>query len=476
MSLESPGVLSHLTSWLTSFELQSMRALSRNLYASVPRHTWELTVRNISSSESMSHLSTVFPNVWCLRVQDALLDEMPTIKSLVPWLNKCWKLRKLMLTRVTCISVFNLHLLAEELTMVAIRECYQVQEPAIVAPNLKTLVIEHCPMTQFHSDTSLPQLKTLSLSSRNFTALQAQHLIKVTLLGSPALESLILAGCSQLEQVLVDSTDLPSLHQLDLSTCAQLERVHVTSKMLEHLDLSCNDNLQYLVVDLEHVVDLDLSFLKSLTYLRIRSSSLRRLNLRGCNHLMPNTMSIHCPNLQFVVVQGTSIVVEDLNKTECSDKIQMGNTTSWLAQSFCPEEQTLWVAAKNGDLETLRERLARLTPETRFYAEWQDPVYGYSPLSNACRQGHLHCVEALVAYGVNCNVRDSQGNTPLHIATSCGKSEVVRLLLELSAVDYFAKTTIKGQTVLDIARQNYRTLEGRGVESIQCVEHIEKVR
>ncbi|CAI5717884.1 unnamed protein product [Peronospora effusa] len=152
----------------------------------------------------------------------------------------------------------------------------------------------------------------------------------------------------------------------------------------------------------------------------------------------------------------------------------MGNTTSWLAQSFCPEEQTLWVAAKNGDLETLRERLARLTPETRFYAEWQDPVYGYSPLSNACRQGHLHCVEALVAYGVNCNVRDSQGNTPLHIATSCGKSEVVRLLLELSAVDYFAKTTIKGQTVLDIARQNYRTLEGRGVESIQCVEHIEK--
>ena len=53
---------------------------------------------------------------------------------------------------------------------------------------------------------------------------------------------------------------------------------------------------------------------------------------------------------------------------------------------------------------------------------------------------------------------------------------MVRLLLESSTVDCFAKTTLKGQTALDIARQNYRTLEGRGVESIQCVEHIEKVR
>ncbi|CAI5731686.1 unnamed protein product [Peronospora destructor] len=249
MSLESPGVLSHLTSWLTSCELHLMRTLSCNLYAAIPRLTWELIVCKFSTSESIRHLSTVFPNVWCLRVQDALLDEMPTPNLLVSWLDKYWKLRELMLTRVTCISVFNVHLLAEELTKVAIRECYQ------------------------------------------------------------------------LEQVLVDPTDLPSLHQLDLSSCAQLVRVHVTSKVLENLDLSCNDNLQYLVLDLERVVDLDLSFLKSLTYLCIRSSSLRRLNLRGYNHLTPNTMSINCPNLQFVVVQGTSILVEDLNKTEFSDKM-----------------------------------------------------------------------------------------------------------------------------------------------------------
>ncbi|CAH0479717.1 unnamed protein product [Peronospora belbahrii] len=152
----------------------------------------------------------------------------------------------------------------------------------------------------------------------------------------------------------------------------------------------------------------------------------------------------------------------------------MGNATSWLAQSLCPEEQTLWVAAKSGDLVTLREGLSRLTPATRFYAEWRDPVYGYSPLANACSQGHLQCVKALLTYGVDCNARDVQGNTPLHIATSYGKSEVVRMLLESVEVDYFAKTTTKSQTALDIARQEYKLSETRGVKFIQCMEYIEK--
>ncbi|CEG41356.1 hypothetical protein PPTG_02341 [Plasmopara halstedii] len=152
----------------------------------------------------------------------------------------------------------------------------------------------------------------------------------------------------------------------------------------------------------------------------------------------------------------------------------MGNTTGWLTQSLCPEEQALWIAAKSGDLAVLREGLSRLTPETRFYSEWRDPVYGYSPLANACAQGHLHCVEALLAYGVDCNVRDAQGHTPLHIATACGKSEVVRLLLETPSVDYFATTSTKTKTALEIARHAYKVSEGRGLIYVQCMEHLEK--
>lgn len=154
---------------------------------------------------------------------------------------------------------------------------------------------------------------------------------------------------------------------------------------------------------------------------------------------------------------------------------EMGNSTSWLAQALCPEEQALWVAAKTGDVEALRAGLAHLTPETRFYAEWKDPVYGYSPLANACAQGHLSCALALIAAGVDCNARDAQGNTPLHIATRHGKSEVVRALLDTLAVDYYAKTTARGQTALDIARHEYQAADGRGHKFIQCIEMIEKV-
>lgn len=154
----------------------------------------------------------------------------------------------------------------------------------------------------------------------------------------------------------------------------------------------------------------------------------------------------------------------------------MGNTTTWLAQALCPEEQALWVAAKAGDAEALRLGLARLTPETRHFAEWRDPVYGYSPLANACAEGHLPCVVALVAAGVDCNARDLQGLTPLHIATRQGKSEVVRALLDTLAVDLYAKTAGRAQTALDIARHEYQAADGRAHGYIQCIEMIEKVR
>ncbi|EGZ24075.1 hypothetical protein PHYSODRAFT_486588 [Phytophthora sojae] len=321
MTIESPAVLGHLSSWLTSPELCAIRAASRNLHAAIPRHTWELTASNISNAEAMGRLAKVFPHVWCLRLQDAILEEMPTMQAIVPWLNRGWKLRELIFTRVTCISGFYVHLLAEELKKVTIRQCYQVQQPAIVAPNLEVLVIEHCPVSKFHAGTSLPQLKKLALSSRSLSALRARHLIKNTLPRSPALEVLSLAGCLQLEQVLVDPGDLPALRKLDLSSCAKLTRVHVSSKLLETLDLSRNDELQFVLLDLERAVDLDLSFLKNLTHLYIRSPSLRRLNLRGCDQLRRNATSVHCPNLQFVVLQGTSLEVDDLNTSEVNDEV-----------------------------------------------------------------------------------------------------------------------------------------------------------
>ncbi|RLN97868.1 hypothetical protein BBJ28_00001509 [Nothophytophthora sp. Chile5] len=324
MPLESPAVLAHLSSWLSCHDLCALRALNRDLYVAVPHQTWELTVAKIGSPETMAHLATVFPHVWCLRLQDAMLEAIPTMAALAPWLHANWKLRELALTRVACLRGFHVHMLTKEwaaLEKLTLQQCYQVQMLAIIAPNLHSLVIVNCPVTKFHAETSMPMLKELSVSSRKLSTLQARGLVKNVLSGSPSLKKLSLSNCPKLEQVLIDPENLPALRELDLSNCAKLTRVHVSSKQLESLELSLNDQLQYILLDLDRVVNLDLSFLKSLTHLYIRSSSLRRLNLRGCSQLQRETTRVDCPNLQLVVLQGTALVVDDLNRNDESQRV-----------------------------------------------------------------------------------------------------------------------------------------------------------
>lgn len=156
----------------------------------------------------------------------------------------------------------------------------------------------------------------------------------------------------------------------------------------------------------------------------------------------------------------------------------MGNATSWLAQTLCPVEQVIWMAAKTGEMEVLSQALARLTPQTHFYLEWRDPLFGYSPLANACAHGHALCVRALLAAGADPHARDVHGNTPLHLAAKNGKGEAVRALLEVvPAPDVLAlaRNASKQQTALDVARNEYATSE-HAHKFVQCIELLEQVR
>lgn len=155
----------------------------------------------------------------------------------------------------------------------------------------------------------------------------------------------------------------------------------------------------------------------------------------------------------------------------------MGNATSWLAQTLCPEEQVLWVAAKSGELELLRAALARLTPQTRFYLEWRDPLFGYSPLANASAHGHAHCVRELLAAGADARARDVHGNTPLHLAAKHGKGDAVRALLQNAPAPdalALARNASKQQTPLDVARHEYGVSE-HAHKFVQCIELLEQV-
>ncbi|TYZ68252.1 hypothetical protein PybrP1_005288 [[Pythium] brassicae (nom. inval.)] len=154
----------------------------------------------------------------------------------------------------------------------------------------------------------------------------------------------------------------------------------------------------------------------------------------------------------------------------------MGNATSWLAQTLCPEEQVIWVAAKSGEVEMLRQALARLTPQTRFYLEWRDPLFGYSPLANASAHGHALCVRALLAAGADARARDVHGNTPLHLAAKHGKGDAVRALLEVAPASELlalARNASKQQTALDVARSEYSTSD-HAHKFVQCIELLEQ--
>ena len=50
-------------------------------------------------------------------------------------------------------------------------------------------------------------------------------------------------------------------------------------------------------------------------------------------------------------------------------------------------------------------------------------------LIDACKNGHIDLVKKMLRYGVDVNVNDKYGNTPLYWASMCGYTEVVKLLL-----------------------------------------------
>ncbi|KLP05969.1 Uncharacterized protein LW94_10021 [Fusarium fujikuroi] len=78
---------------------------------------------------------------------------------------------------------------------------------------------------------------------------------------------------------------------------------------------------------------------------------------------------------------------------------------------------------------------------------------GLSPIGIACTKGFVEIVHTMVSNGANITVPDNNGWTPVHVASSNGHAEVVKLLLEVSRIDV-SKPDALGRTALFFASRN----------------------
>ncbi|MHB1951370.1 MAG: ankyrin repeat domain-containing protein [Acidiferrobacteraceae bacterium] len=79
-------------------------------------------------------------------------------------------------------------------------------------------------------------------------------------------------------------------------------------------------------------------------------------------------------------------------------------------------------------------------------------AYGAVALFNAILKGRVSMVESLLRHGIDVNMANTDGTTPLMLAVSRGNPEIVRLLLARKADPY--ATNESGETVFTVASRS----------------------
>ncbi|XP_072885150.1 relA-associated inhibitor isoform X2 [Hemitrygon akajei] len=99
-------------------------------------------------------------------------------------------------------------------------------------------------------------------------------------------------------------------------------------------------------------------------------------------------------------------------------------------------------AALLGELDVVQRKVHEIDDPSQSNDE------GITALHNAVCGGHYNVVEFLVNFGVNVNVSDSHGWTPLHCAASCNDLSICSLLVKKGAA-IFSMTLNDGATAAD---------------------------
>eukprot|EP01041_Mallomonas_annulata_P009579 gene9579-19905_t len=110
--------------------------------------------------------------------------------------------------------------------------------------------------------------------------------------------------------------------------------------------------------------------------------------------------------------------------------------------SEAPEgPENIWVASSDGDIKRVQELL--VTGEATVN---QQDDNGYSPIHAAVSYGHIQLIQILLTAGANPNLRDLDGDTPLHV---CELREVAELLIAHGADPLLLNSV--NQSIYDVA-------------------------
>lgn len=123
----------------------------------------------------------------------------------------------------------------------------------------------------------------------------------------------------------------------------------------------------------------------------------------------------------------------------------VGNTEAVRAQGNRGRGNSVYDAARNGDIEALRQHVAQGANLN------QADGFGYTPLKCAIESGHTEAVKVLLEGKANPNVKDGMGRAALIDASLRGQIEIVEMLLAKGADT--AVQDGQGNTALHVAAQ-----------------------
>jgi hypothetical protein len=103
----------------------------------------------------------------------------------------------------------------------------------------------------------------------------------------------------------------------------------------------------------------------------------------------------------------------------------------------------LWTAAREGDLEVVKQSLAAGTQVNA-----REPQGGATPLNIAALFGHTRVALLFIEQGADVSLANNDGNTALHLAAFFAHRELVELLLEKGAA--VSVKNARGETPLDL--------------------------